>query len=95
MLIPRYINFLLSDADWSCAQNQIGLLLKIDLATGNHVGQTATCIMWVDGAYYPGRATHLGVFSRPSHKTRKWQLCQKTAFHNLGDSSFIAGVNRL
>ena len=40
------------------------------------------------------RVNHLGVFSRPSHKTRKWQLCQKLACHNLGDSSFTAGVNR-
>ena len=38
--------------------------------------------------------THLGVFSRPSHKTKKWQLCQKLACHNLGESCFTAGVNR-
>ena len=26
-----------SGPDWSCGQDQIGLFLKIDLATGNHV----------------------------------------------------------
>ena len=31
----------------------------------------------------------------PLHKARKWQLCLKLAFHNLGDSSFTAGDNRL
>ena len=29
-------------------------------------------------------------FSRPLHKTRKWQLCQKLACYNLGDKSFTA-----
>ena len=74
--------------DWSCDRDQIGLFLKISLATGNHVIQFHLQHMgrWV---------THLGVFSRPSHNTRKWQLCQKLACHNLGDSSFTAGVNRL
>ena len=50
--------------------------------------------MWVDWAHYLGRVTHLGVFSRPLSKTRKWQLCQKLACLNLGDSSFTAGVYR-
>ena len=40
------------------------------------------------------RVTHLGVFSRPLTKTRKWQLCQKLACHNLGDRSFTVGVTR-
>ena len=33
-------------------------------------------------------------FSLGLHKTRKWQLCQKLACLNLGDSSFTAEVNR-
>ena len=28
-----------SGPDWSCGQDQIGLFLKIDLVTGNHVSQ--------------------------------------------------------
>ena len=28
-----------SGPDWSCSQDQIGLFLKSDLATGNHVSQ--------------------------------------------------------
>ena len=53
---PIFCFLFWSGPDWSCSQDQIGLFLKIDLATGNHVSQYHL--------YHVGR---LGLLTREGH----------------------------